>query len=113
MRAALREAGVAVMYPAAKQGICQAPYAVVQDMGTFRYPQSDRLVYTLLAVRCYVPLHDYPALGRLVDTVRAALAPLAPDLRPVGGEGVHTVNEKFHAHETYVEYIIQKKTGGR
>ncbi len=110
IRTALRAAGIAVLAPAAAQGVCLSPYTVVQHMGTYRYAQSNRLTYTLWSVHCYVPLSDYEALGVLVERVRAALAALAPDLRPTGSEGVHIVNDKFRAHETYLEYLVQQKT---
>ena len=106
---ALYAAGLDVWYPAAKQGVCLTPYVVVQNMGTFPYAQSSRLMYTLLSIHCYVPLGNYDGLKILVGRVRDALAPLMPDLRPVGNESVHTVNDTFRAHETYLEYIVQKK----
>lgn len=109
IQAALRAAGIEVRDPAAKQGVCSAPYVVVQEMGTYRYAQSDRLAYTLLSVHCYVPVVRYDALEVLVGKVGAALAALAPDLRPTGSKGVHTINDRFRAHETYLEYMVQKK----
>lgn len=109
IRDALRTAGIETADPAACLGVCFAPYTVVQNMGTFRYAQSDRLAYTLMAVHCYAPLADYAGLKRLVGQVREALLPLAPDLRSLGGEGAHLVNDTFRAHETRLEYIIQKR----
>lgn len=109
IRDALCEAGLEVWNPAARQGVCLKPYVVVQDMGTYRYAQSRQLVYTLIAVHCYVPLHCYDELALLTVRVRNALSGLAPDLRPVGGESVHIINDRFQAHETYLEYVVQKK----
>lgn len=106
---ALRTAGIDVRNPAAKQGTCGSPYVVVQDMGTYRYAQSCQLGYGLVSVHCYAPMVNYEALGALVRRVEAALKGLSPDLRPTGNKGVHIINDKFKAHETYVEYMIQKR----
>ena len=106
---ALRAVGIDVRNPAAKQGVCDAPYVVVQEMGTYRYAQSHRLGYTLVSVHCYVPMARYDQLEMLTQRVREALAGLAPDLRPTGNAGVHSINDRFRAHETYVEYMIQRK----
>lgn len=102
-------AGVAVYDPGQKIDICTAPYAVVQESGAYPYAESNRLGYALIEVHCYAPLNHYAALDELLGRVRAALAPLAPDLRPTGNEGVHGINEKFRAHEAAVEYMIQKR----
>lgn len=106
---ALMTAGIDVRSPAAKQGVCTSPYVVAQDMGTYRYAQSNRLVYTLISVHCYVPLVNYDELSVLVQQVETALEELAPDLRPTGSRGIHTINDKFRAHETYLEYMVQKR----
>lgn len=102
---ALHAAGVRVYHPGARSGICTAPYAVVQNFGTYPYAQSRRLGYTLLTVHCYAPVGQYAALEALAAQVRDALAPLAPDLRPTGNEGIHTINDSFRAHECTVEYL--------
>lgn len=104
----LARAGITVFDPAAKQDICHQPYAVVQNMGSYRYAQSDKLVYTLLSVHCYVPLNRYGELDGLIDRVKNALTALAPDLRPMGNEGIHTINDRFRAYESYVQYLVQK-----
>ena len=108
IQTALARAGITVFDPAAKQDICRQPYAVVQNMGSYRYAQSHRLGYTLLSVHCYVPLNHYDELDDLMVRVKTALAALAPDLRPVGNEGIHTINDRFKAHESYVQYLVQK-----
>lgn len=106
---ALSAAGIEVRYPGAKQGICTLPYTVVQNFGTYQYADSNRLGYTVIAVHCYVPLNQYPELQKLINRVKAALSPLYPDLRPTGSESNHTINDNFKAHESYVEYMIQKR----
>jgi hypothetical protein len=62
-----------------------------------------------MTVHCYVPLVCYDGLALLVDRVRAALSGMEPDLRPTGRLGVHTINDQFRAHETFVEYLVQKR----
>ena len=109
IRTALTAAGVAVYDPGQKIDVCTAPYAVVQESGVYPYAESNRLGYALIEVHCYAPLNHYAALDELLGRVMAALAPLAPDLRPTGNEGVHGINEKFRAHEAAVEYMIQKR----
>ena len=106
---ALAGAGITVKYPGAKQGVCTAPYAVVQDFGTYPYAQSAHLGYTLIQIHCYAPVGNYPALPLLISQVKTALAPLAADLRPTGSEGIHDINDVFKAHTGYVEYILQKR----
>lgn len=106
---ALKEAGIAVYHPGARAGVCTEPYTVVQDSGTYQYAASRRLGYTLVLVHCYVPLGNYPALALLAGRVKDALRPLLPDLRPTGNEGLHEINDTFRAHESTVEYLIQKK----
>ena len=106
---ALTGAGISVKYPGAKPGVCNSPYVVVQNFGTYGYAQSRRLGYTLFEVHCYVPVNQYPQLDSLVSSVKAALAPLAADLRPTGNEGIHDINDTFKAHTGYVEYILQKR----
>lgn len=105
----LAGAGIDVAFPGAKQGICAAPYVVVQNMGTHRFAQSDGLGYSLYEVHCYVPLADYRLLPLLIERVKAALQPLAPDLRPVGDERVHLINDRFRAHEGSVQYLVQRR----
>ena len=105
----LSAAGIEVHFPGAKPEICNSPYVVVQDFGTYDYAQSRRLGYTLIEVHCYVPVGRYPLLDTLVGQVRAALSALSPDLRPTGRESVHIVNDRFRAHECTVEYMVQKK----
>lgn len=106
---ALAGAGIAVQYPGAKQGVCTSPYVVVQDFGTYPYAQSTHLGYTLIEVHCFVPVGNYPALPLLISQVKAALAPLAADLRPTGGEGTHDINDTFKAHHGTVQYMLQKR----
>ena len=105
----LSAAGIEVHFPGAKPEICNSPYVVVQDFGTYDYAQSRRLGYTLIEVHCYVPVNQYPQLDSLIGSVKAALAPLAVDLRPTGNEGIHDINDTFRAHTGYVEYMIQKR----
>ena len=106
---ALAGAGIAVQYPGAKPGICTSSYAVVQDYGTYPYAQSTHLGYTLIEIHCYAPIGNYPALPLLISQVKAALAPLAADLRPTGGEGTHDINDTFKAHHGTVQYMLQKR----
>lgn len=106
---ALSAAGIDVRYPGAKPGICTSPYVVVQSGGTYPYAVSNRLGYTLISVHCYVPLPNYAGLEPLVKQVKAALAPLYPDLRPTGNQGIDMINDNFKAHESFVEYMIQKR----
>lgn len=106
---ALSGAGIAVYHPGMKEGVCTAPYVVVQNTGTYQYAQSQRLGYTLMSVICYAPIGRYGELDALIARVKAALASLAPDLRPTGNEGIHTVNDRFRAYESYVEYMLQKR----
>ena len=108
--AALTEAGISVKYPGAKQDICFSPSAVVQNSGTFPYAGSSLLGYTLITVHCYAPIGAYPLLGRLIESVKSALTALEPDLRPTGHHGVHLINDRFRAHEGYVQYMIQRRT---
>ncbi|MBQ9901073.1 MAG: hypothetical protein IJM51_01615 [Clostridia bacterium] len=106
----LLDAGIDVAMPGTKQGICTSPYAVVQNAGTFRYAQSDRLGYTLITVHCYVPLYNYEQLDTLLQSVRSSLDALYPDLRFAGNEGAHIINDHFKANEGSLQYIIQRKT---
>ena len=106
---ALAGAGIAVKHPGAKQGVCSSPYAVVQNYGTYPYAQSTHLGYTLIEIHCYAPIGNYPALPLLISQVKAALAPLAADLRPTGGEGTHDINDTFKAHHGTVQYMLQKR----
>lgn len=106
---ALTAAGITVKYPGAKPGVCNSPYVVVQNFGTYPYAQSSHLGYTLIEVHCYVPVNQYPQLDSLISSVKAALAPLVADLRPTGNEGIHDINEPFKAHTGYVEYMLQKR----
>ena len=106
---ALSDAGIDVALPGAKQGVCLAPYVVVQQTGTYRFAQSDGLGYSLITIHCYVPLAGYPMLSSLLERVRAALIPLQPDLRPAGNESPHIINDHFRAHEGSAQYIVQKR----
>ena len=106
---ALAGAGIDVRYPGAKQGICNSPYVVVQDFGTYPYAQSTHLGYKLIEIHCYAPIGNYPALPQLIAQVKNALAPFSPDLRPTGGEGIHDINDTFRAHEGAVQYMLQKR----
>ena len=106
---ALTGAGITVKYPGAKPGVCSSPYVVVQNFGTYDYAQSRRLGYTLIEVHCYVTVNQYQQLDSFISSVKAALAPLALDLRPTGNEGIHDINDTFRAHTGYVEYMIQKR----
>ena len=99
---ALAGAGIAVQYPGAKPGICTS-------YGTYPYAQSTHLGYTLIEIHCYAPIGNYPALPLLISQVKAALAPLAADLRPTGGEGTHDINDTFKAHHGTVQYMLQKR----
>ena len=106
---ALAGAGIDVRYPGAKQGICNSPYVVVQDYGTYPYAQSAHLGYKLIEIHCYAPIVNYPALPQLIAQVKAALVPLAADLRPTGGEDTHDINDTFKAHHGTVQYMVQKR----
>ena len=106
---ALAGAGIAVKYPGAKPGVCTSPYVVVQGFGTYPYAQSTHLGYTLIEIHCYAPIGNYPALPLLISQVKAALAPLAADLRPTGSEGIHDINDTFKAHHGTVQYMLQKR----
>lgn len=106
---ALAAAGIDVRLPGAKPGICKEPYVVVQENGTYPYAAFYRLGYTLITVHCYVPLQRYTDLEALVSRVKAALVPLSPDLRPTGNRGIDSINDTFKAHESSVEYMIQKR----
>ena len=55
------------------------------------------------------PVGNYPALLLLISQVKAALAPLAADLRPTGSEGIHDINDTFKAHHGTVQYMLQKR----
>ncbi len=101
--------GIDVALPGARQGVCSAPYVVVQDAGTFRYAASAGLCYTLFAVHCYVPLYAYGQLDPLIARVRASLASLAPDLRSAGSLSPHLINDHFRAHQATVHYLLQRK----
>ena len=105
----LRRAGIDVRYPGAKQGICNSPYVVVQDYGTYPYAQSAHLGYTLIEVHCYAPVGNYPALPQLIAQVKTALAPFFHDLRPTGDEDIHDINDTFKAHHGTVQYMLQKR----
>ena len=106
----LSEAGIDVAFHGAKQDICIAPYVVVQKMGTFPYAQSNALGYSLYSVHCYVPLYGYELLDNLIERVKAALKCLEPDLRPLGSESAHLINDKFRAHEGSIQYMTQRRT---
>ena len=105
----LSTAGIEVHYPSSKQGVCNSPYVVVQNFGTYDYAQSRRLGYTLIEVHCYVPVNQYQQLDSFISSVKAALAPLTLDLRPTGNEGIPDINDTFRAHTGYIEYMIQKR----
>ena len=105
----LSDAGIDVALPGAKQDVCTFPYVMVQETGTFPYAVSPGLGYTLMTVHCYAPLGAYRQLDILIDRVKAALLPLAPDLRPSGDQGVHIINDKFRAHHGTVQYLVQKR----
>lgn len=105
----LSNADIDVALPAAKQGICTSPYVVVQSSGTYPYAISRSLCYSLVTVRCFVPLNSYQLLDTLVRSVSDALAPLAPDLRATGNQSLHSVNDKFRAHECSVQYLFQHR----
>ena len=106
----LADAGIDVALPGAKQEICLAPYAVVQRSGTYHYAQSERLGYSLISVHCYAPLQSYDMLDDLIERVKSALKSLEPDLRPVGNESPHIINDKFRAHEASIDYYFQRRT---
>lgn len=106
---ALSRADIDVALPGARQGVCVSPYAVVQKTGTYRYASSPRLGYTVITVHCYVPLGCYGQLDILIGRVKAALRTLSPDLRPSGSEGIHLINDHFRAHESSVQYMLQKR----
>lgn len=101
--------GLDVALPGYRNGVCSSPYVVVQKSGTYRYAQSPALGYTLFTVHCYVPLYSYEQLDTLIRRVKSALKALEPDLRPVGNEGIFTINDSFKAHEGYLEFMLQKR----
>ena len=106
----LSDAGLDVALPGAKQDVCTSPYVVVQDAGTYPFAGAPALGYSLFTVHCYVPLRAYRQLPILIESVKSALAALAPDLRPTGDSGVHLINDKFRAHEGSVQYVILRRT---
>lgn len=109
VKCALSAAGIETHDPGERPGICTSPYVVVRSGGTYAYAVSGRVGYTLIEVHGYVPLPQYAALDALMRRVMAVLAPLAPDLRPTGSQELHTINDKFKAHESTVEYMVQKR----
>ena len=103
---ALSAAGIDVKLPGAKRDVCLAPYVVVQRLGTYPFAGSRDVGYSLAAVHCFVPLGSYPSLALLAELVKAALRPLAPDLRQSGEESAHFINDRFRAHAVTLQFVI-------
>lgn len=110
-RTLLMDAQIPVYEPGQYAGQCKVPYVVVQCYGNYPTVQARRLTYTLLLVRCYVPLDgkQTEALAALAERVRAAMRPMRPQARPTGQEGPHMIEESYKALSCYIEYQILKR----
>lgn len=104
---ALRTAGLTVKLPGQYEAPCKEPYVVVHDGGTYGYAANRHTGYTLLYVRCYVPIDSYSKLQLLMESVKTALAPFS-FIMPTGNEGIHQIDNTYKAHTSYVEYQVMR-----
>lgn len=103
----LRSAGLNVKLPGQYESPCKEPYIVIHDGGTYPYAANALTGYTLLYIRCYVPLDSYSKLQPLVERVKSVLSPEA-FIMPTGNEGIHQIDNTYKAHTTYVEYQVMR-----
>ncbi len=103
----LRSVGLTVKLPGQYEAPCKEPYVVVHNIGTYGYAANALTGYTLIYVRCYVPLNSYSKLQPLVESVKAALSSVS-SLTPTGNEGIHQIDNTYKAHTSYVEYQVMR-----
>ena len=104
---ALRDAGVDAYTPGQRQGICNAPYVVVQRFGDYTYAATPQITgYTLLHVIGYVPLAQPQKMEPLLQQVDDALAG-CPYLTPTNNREPESINDPYKAHEEGLEYQVQ------
>ena len=105
---ALKDSGIKVYMPAVHEGICTAPYCVVQYLGA--YPEGGALTGTeVLRIHIYAPLGHFFALDELKHRAEEAMSPLVAGgaLRPCEGVGACTVSDTYKAYACYLDYRVQ------
>lgn len=107
VKSVLRSAGITVKLPGQYEAPCKESYVVIQNGGTYSYAVGTLTGYTLLYIRCYVPLSNYGKLQPLLERVKTALFPLT-SITPTGNEGIHQIDNTYQAHTSYVEYQVMR-----
>ncbi len=104
----LKNGGVSVYSPSYHEGVCTAPYCVVQYLGSF--PQSSQGTgYDLLRVHLYAPIGRFSLMEEIKKKAEKAMEPLVKSgaIRPCEGVGACTVNDTYKAHACYLDYRVQ------
>lgn len=104
----LKREGFDVYSPGQHQGECTSPYVVVKDMGVARFGgfSSTKALYDIM---CYVPQDNFSQLEPFVCTLEAAMAKLAPMIRPAHYKTPSFYDDTVRGHMISVQYINYRK----
>ncbi len=105
---ALKKGGVEVYAPAHHEGVCTAPYCVVQYLGSV--PNSSAGTgCDLLRVHLYAPIGRFFLMEDIKKKAEKAMEPLIKSgaVRPCDGVGACTVNDTYKAYACYLDYRVQ------
>ncbi len=107
----LKEQGVAVYFPAQKQGECTSPYVVVKDMLTTQFHEFSTTV-TYYDVLCYVPHDRFSTLELFVERVKDCMRRLYPMLTPTYEQTASYFDEAVKAYMVSIRYKNYRQIGG-
>ena len=105
---ALSQSGLTVYMPALHEGVCTAPYCVVQYMGST--PESSiGTGYDVLRVHIYAPVGRFALVDELLKKAEKAMEPLVKSgaVRPCEGIGACTVDDTYKAYACHLDYRVQ------
>ncbi len=103
---ALKKEGLTVYMPAMHEGICTAPYCVVQPFGS--HP-SGATGYSLLRIHIYAPTGRFLTLAEQKRMAEKAMKPLVESgaVRPCENISSCTVDDTYKAYTVYLDYRVQ------
>lgn len=104
----LKAAGLDVYSPGQHQGECTAPYVVLKDSGVNGIPgfSSNRALYDIL---CYVPQKRFSTLEGYIETVKTAMKPLDPEIKPMQSQTGSFLDDVVKGHMVSIQYRSNHK----
>lgn len=108
----LKAAGIEAHFPGQHVGACTSNYVVVKYGGSARKTtlSTDYHLYDLM---CYVPANRPSQLAPFVDTVKGALKPLFPMIKPTGQQTPafpDDTNKSYMVSAQYINYRLVQYT---